>query len=299
MSKRKKKSGPISILCPHQNDVDMCAYCAALRDAGTEEALQHDLACMAVKSGKTDEDCDCGAFDDLYDEVVSDDPAVVNQAAKKQLETITHSTWCNVSLKINGTVCNCSQKPLSPAVQQYGQKKWEWAGQGFAKCDHAPQKLINGETWGVYGGTKFACTSHITEYDVIVNLTGAEVTPRHHIPLPFGKKYERPPMVEVLLDWPDMGVPVLPGAFWADLALYLKENGKRALVFCAGGHGRTGTAVACLMVASCAMSAREAIVWIRKNYCVNAVETLEQEKYVAEVAKQLAKPKPETETAVN
>ena len=46
-----------------------------------------------------------------------------------------------------------------------------------------------------------------------------------------------------------------------------------------GGHGRIGTALACLAVlARC--PAAGAVGWVRANYCTKAVETAEQESLV-------------------
>jgi hypothetical protein len=47
-----------------------------------------------------------------------------------------------------------------------------------------------------------------------------------------------------------------------------------------GGHGRTGTALACLAALSGEPS-QEAVVWVRTNYCPKAVETPEQAVFVA------------------
>ncbi len=51
-------------------------------------------------------------------------------------------------------------------------------------------------------------------------------------------------------------------------------------VGCLGGHGRTGTALACLAVLT-GTPANEAVAWVRANYCAHAVETEAQEALVA------------------
>jgi protein-tyrosine phosphatase len=55
--------------------------------------------------------------------------------------------------------------------------------------------------------------------------------------------------------------------------------GERVEIGCLGGHGRTGTAVACLAILS-GHPPGEAVAWVRANYCVEAVETTEQEAFV-------------------
>ena len=52
---------------------------------------------------------------------------------------------------------------------------------------------------------------------------------------------------------------------------------------CLGGHGRTGTALACLAVLS-GVPAPDATAWVRSAYCNEAVETPEQEAFVRAVA---------------
>jgi protein-tyrosine phosphatase len=48
---------------------------------------------------------------------------------------------------------------------------------------------------------------------------------------------------------------------------------------CLGGHGRAGTALACLgVLTGCPRT--EAVAWARANYCQSAVETAEQEALV-------------------
>ena len=51
---------------------------------------------------------------------------------------------------------------------------------------------------------------------------------------------------------------------------------------CVGGHGRTGTTLACLMVAG-GLTADEAIHRVRTTYGKKAAETSVQEKYVGRV----------------
>ena len=57
------------------------------------------------------------------------------------------------------------------------------------------------------------------------------------------------------------------------------RRGERVEIGCLGGHGRTGTALACLA----AMTGRlrsGAVDWVRTHYCPQAVETAEQVAFV-------------------
>ena len=55
--------------------------------------------------------------------------------------------------------------------------------------------------------------------------------------------------------------------------------GERVEVACAGGRGRTGTALACLAVLD-GVPAAEAVAFVRERYDPHAVETPWQRRYV-------------------
>ncbi len=95
----------------------------------------------------------------------------------------------------------------------------------------------------------------------------------------------QPPWPHDRVGWPDFGVPGEKTAIMAALRSLLARarTGQRVEVGCLGGHGRTGTAVACLAVlAGC--PAGEAVAWVREHYCTSAVETPEQEAFVTRSA---------------
>jgi hypothetical protein len=90
----------------------------------------------------------------------------------------------------------------------------------------------------------------------------------------------RPPWSHEYLDWPDFGVPgdsVLVVAALESL-LDRVRAGQRVEIGCYGGHGRTGTALACLAIL-CGQAPGEAVSWVRAGYCDLAVETDEQEAF--------------------
>jgi hypothetical protein len=91
----------------------------------------------------------------------------------------------------------------------------------------------------------------------------------------------KPACLAYSLDWPDYGVPV-----WNEIAYQsiqdaygLAEDGSFVEVGCIGGHGRTGTVIACMAVLA-GVPACEAVEWVRKNYCEHAVESDKQEWWV-------------------
>ena len=94
----------------------------------------------------------------------------------------------------------------------------------------------------------------------------------------------RPPAVDWearWVRWPDFRLPSDPVAARDALAEALaRAASERVEVACAGGHGRTGTALACLAVLD-GVPAAEAVRYVREHYAPRAVETPWQRRFVA------------------
>lgn len=89
----------------------------------------------------------------------------------------------------------------------------------------------------------------------------------------------------ITLAWPDMTAPSHVGIrFWVRLREMIPQD---TAVCCMGGHGRTGTALACLLVAD-GVGGQAAIDRVRKEHCARAIETREQENYIRELATHFA-----------
>jgi len=85
----------------------------------------------------------------------------------------------------------------------------------------------------------------------------------------------------VWLPWRDFWLPTDREAARGILAeIWRRTATDRVELACAGGHGRTGTAMACLAVLD-GVRADEAIAFVRRHYHPRAVETPWQERYVA------------------
>jgi protein-tyrosine phosphatase len=91
----------------------------------------------------------------------------------------------------------------------------------------------------------------------------------------------QPPWAHDHLDWPDFGVPADPALVLVALRSVLDRAraGEQVEVGCVGGHGRTGTALACLAVLA-GHPATDAVAWVRASYCQKAVETAAQEAFI-------------------
>lgn len=84
----------------------------------------------------------------------------------------------------------------------------------------------------------------------------------------------------IQIAWRDYSVPKsLTLEDWKAIVKEIRER-KEALVFCMGGHGRTGTLGAILAIFFQICKPEEGIAYVRKNYCKSAVESMEQVKYI-------------------
>lgn len=100
-----------------------------------------------------------------------------------------------------------------------------------------------------------------------------------------------PPKYIIDMDFPDYGVPQVKDLFWYALCDDILEHGiKSVSTQCAGGHGRTGVQLCILYyllndddVKQSITSAKQLIELIRELHCHHAVETDEQQKYIARV----------------
>ncbi len=82
--------------------------------------------------------------------------------------------------------------------------------------------------------------------------------------------------------WPDFGTPDDAKRLEAALTSLLDRAhaGQRVELGCLGGHGRTGTALACLAVMT-GSPRDEAVAWVRATYCDRAIESVSQETFIA------------------
>lgn len=100
-----------------------------------------------------------------------------------------------------------------------------------------------------------------------------------------GTSYVMPVMPQnvVHFNWPDGGIIRGAHTFWEKLFAQMPKG--KILVCCFGGHGRTGTALACLlMITGLADSSYEAILTVRAQHCEHAVETTTQVEYLDALA---------------
>lgn len=93
------------------------------------------------------------------------------------------------------------------------------------------------------------------------------------------------PTPEMIVDWPDFGIPTMDRRWWLRLNAALAKIDGDVILHCQGGHGRTGTAASILAAMNgWAGTDRCPVEWLRSVYCDKAVECKEQIDYIADMA---------------
>jgi hypothetical protein len=207
----------------------------------------------------------------------------------------------NVNVKSHGGYQSCTHKGLKQ-VLVFGASKDKPEGKGSLWCGGAKDVMEADASVHMrvsVGGTSMLQDSIPTVYvesPVVVGATSEEVGKQFGSLLECDQRIRKDveearkkavkDRAALVIAWPDMGVPGLPREWWdAFVADLLKLEGNTAM-FCHGGHGRTGTALA-IIVALCKVvdvSKGECpIEWVRKHYCNKCVETDGQIRYVEDV----------------
>lgn len=155
----------------------------------------------------------------------------------------------------------------------------------FKRCYESHPALIIGDQ-KIYGGS---CSSPmIKDADIYVGLDLSHAKS--------AKAYPWEPGESFLFHIQDMHAPTDTHQFQKlieYLAMQLTAN-KKIHVGCIGGHGRTGTVLAALVAVM--LGEKDAITYVRENYCQKAVESTSQVDFlvkqfgIKEVAGHKAKP---------
>lgn len=177
---------------------------------------------------------------------------------------------------------NAMKKTTSFTSTGGGWDGGKWNG-GKASCKHyASKTLFEFDKKKFHGGT--GADIDPLEFNTVIDLSGAlwgwsarfvrESTDPRYLELNdlISAKTD-----VIRFDWQDYGIPPVGLSFWQKLWELLPEG--NIAFCCTGGHGRTGTALASMLVAQ-GIPATTAIRFIREEHCQNAVETVRQEQYV-------------------
>lgn len=136
------------------------------------------------------------------------------------------------------------------------------------QCQHRGSLVPVGPYTVLAGGTLYLEPEDLQKAEIVIPLSGK-------VPAGLGQR------VSVLAcPWEDFAPP--PEGFEQFLreeVLPLLAEGKRLLIYCSGGHGRTGTFLASL-IAILEPETPDPIAAIRARYCQLAVETAEQARSI-------------------
>lgn len=150
-------------------------------------------------------------------------------------------------------------------------------------CEHKPSPVfsLNGV---VYHGASASGVRHFNG-NLVVNFTGSRNLPYGDLATSMIKYFDLGFANELMVPWPDFGLPAVKDTFWVALHSKILNNNWESVCFhCAMGHGRTGTALCAMLIKVANYSGRDAVMLVRDEYCKNAVETRAQMNYLADLA---------------
>jgi protein-tyrosine phosphatase len=165
---------------------------------------------------------------------------------------------------------------------------------GKEPCRHEPTLIFSAQGVKFFGasvGKLNSKTLAAVNADLLINLTGASLYKYRQQPIDgpliksaprwFAKLFAQPKVEEVVIDWPDYGtIPAGPDFFETIWKAIKEKKKKNIVVFCVGGHGRTGTCAGSLMTVIKSIHGGHAIRRVRETYCSHAIETKPQEEMV-------------------
>ena len=148
-----------------------------------------------------------------------------------------------------------------------------------SKCYHEPQLALKIE------GVKYfaADAMGISDFrgDLVFNLSGEPKMAALDLMPSELAQHVMVPYKEIMVPWPDGGVPLVKASFWQALHTYVRDNGYREIcLHCEAGHGRTGTALSSLAITNLGWSVEKAMKHIRLKICRHMVETSDQCEYL-------------------
>lgn len=179
-----------------------------------------------------------------------------------------------------------TRNPYGIGEQDVVQKKKKKGKKKMAKtCNHgSAQAIMKIGAATIWAGDETAFRNFGLPLALVIDLAGKIKTmseaDRKLIPS-FLRRFLRAMKQTVLhISWPDFGTPSITKAQWVALAHDIAAHGGNVLVQCGHGHGRTGTALACLAVAYSPTMKEHAIDFVRRVYCPDAIETHGQCDYI-------------------
>jgi hypothetical protein len=160
------------------------------------------------------------------------------------------------------------------ALDQYDFSKIGYSrgssGGSYKRCYHThPALMLPGTDKRIYGGS---CEDpSVKDANIYIGFTNSMRWTERHWPWKKG--------AELSFYIPDMGIPSKPEEFhklvkWTKTQV---DAGHKVHCGCMGGHGRTGMFLAALVSL---YGEKDAIAYVRKNYCHKAVESTKQVNFL-------------------
>ncbi len=149
----------------------------------------------------------------------------------------------------------------------------------LVSCGHSPSLVFKIDGIEYYGADQ----SHALGFggELLFNFSGRPNIHQSILDIPELAQHLKIPFNEVLVPWPDMGVPCVSPDFWKSLHQYaLKQHAHKVCFHCAAGHGRTGTALASMLIANLGYGVAGAVDEVRREYCELVVESFGQVEYL-------------------
>lgn len=182
-------------------------------------------------------------------------------------------------------------KALGPSSYSYNNGSASYSiGYTIDRCEHTGDKVLfefNGKK--LYGANNTGLKEWSGKWDLIIDLAGivqvpspstfiSSSAPSKFRPLKEFINLNQPklPSEYLRLNWTDMGVPPVTLDFWINLWSLLPE---KTVICCFGGHGRTGTCLASMMIAT-GVDYYTAVETVHTEHCKKAIETEGQEAYL-------------------
>ena len=158
---------------------------------------------------------------------------------------------------------------------------WDQPGRKFKICEHRGDKVRVGNYEIYAGAERDLLPNDVKDFDVLIPLAGAS------------SWIWRKGFKGLVLAYPmtDRGGVGGPWREFLNMIIGLLDEGKKILVYCMGGHGRTGTFLASLI--ALLEQPEDPIAEVRKRYCKDAVETEDQARAIFKL---LGKPLPKKYT---
>lgn len=152
------------------------------------------------------------------------------------------------------------------------------------ECKHEPEYVMAIDEVNYHGASQKGAPEFLG--DLMINFTSISDIPSaakipqlaEHLSIGFEE--------EIMVSWPDFGTPLVKLTFWEALHNYIRENKWETVCFhCEAGHGRTGTALSCMLIAIQGYTPEEAVWHVRTHYCTEAIETYDQVEYLSQIDK--------------